>query len=169
MRRRVERIQSNPDLWQPFPEVPAATALQQLFQRDAMRYPILVAVGPSRSRKTEWAKSRFRNALELKIGTLGEFPDAMRGFDRREHDGLVLDDIRDAAFLVRHQEKIQGKYNSIIEFAETPGGTCVYSKDMWAVPIIATMNHSTANLHLFQTDDFLSNPENRVLLTWPVT
>ena len=37
----------------------------------------------------------------------------MRQFQRGVHDGLVLDDVRDLDFLVSHQEKLQGKHDSL--------------------------------------------------------
>ena len=72
MAERVKRIRGNSALFQPFPAVPAAQAWLDVFKTDQLRYPILVALGASRSRKTEWAKSLFRNALEVKIGALRE-------------------------------------------------------------------------------------------------
>ena len=83
------------------------------------------------------------------------------------HDGIVLDDARDCAFFVRRQDKLQGKYDMAAEFASTPGGQCAYFRDLFAVPIVATINDSTSNQGLLQTDDWLSNPGNRVLLTFP--
>ena len=60
------------------------------------------------SGKTEYAQSLFKNALQLKIGTLDTFPDTLRAFDRDANDAIILDDIRDMAFLGNHQEKLQG-------------------------------------------------------------
>ena len=77
--------------------------------------------GPSRSGKTEWAKSLFSHPLEMKIGALEHFPNSMRNFDRDVHDGIVLDDVRDCAFFVRRRDKLQGKYDMAAEFASTLG------------------------------------------------
>ncbi len=88
--------------------------------------------------------------------------------DTLVHDGIVLDDVRDCKFLVRHQDKIQGKYDSVIEFGSTPGGQCAFSRNLFATPVVATINHSTANLNLLQADDWLGNPGNRVLVTFPL-
>lgn len=164
---RVKRIRGNARLFQPFPVVPEANSWLAEFKADAVRYRILIVHGPSRSGKTEWAKSLFSRALELKVGTLAHFPDGMRMFDRDLHDGIVLDDVRDLAFVVSHQEKLQGKYDYPVEFASTTGGTCAFSKDLFAVPIVMTINNSTKNLQLLATDDFLGNVGNRVLVTWP--
>ena len=42
--------------------------------------------------------------------------------------------------------------------AYTPGGQCAYERDLFAIPIVATINDTTANLHLLHSDDWLSNP-----------
>ena len=118
---RIKRIRANPDLFQPFPHVPDAVAWLHLFDKDALRYPIMVVLGPSRAGKTEWAKSLFRNALELKIGSLQFFPDGMRRSNRSVHDG----------------------------------------------PVIATVNMSTKNLAYLEDHDWMGNPGNRVLVTFP--
>ena len=161
---RTKRIRSNASIFKSFERVAAADEWLELFKSDALRYPILVVHGPSRCGKTEWASSLFHCPLELKIGTLDHFPDTMRQFDRRLHDALILDDIRDLSFIVRHQEKLQGKYNRLVEFASTPGGQCAFSKDLYAIPIVATINNSTAHRELLTQDDWLGNTGNRVLI-----
>ena len=156
------RVRAN--LFRPFEEVPAATAWLSLFQSELDRYPILVVLARSRAGKTEWAKSLFSRPLVLQVGDLEHFPEGMRGFRRKYHDGVVLDDLRDMYFLVRHQEKIQGKVDGESEFASTPSGQYAYTKWLWKVPIVATANFTTRNLDLLRDNDFLSNPENRVLV-----
>ena len=105
---RVKRIRGNRALYREPPLIPEAVQWVQVFQEDRLRYPILILLGPSMSGKTEYAHSLFKNALELKIGTLDTFPDTLRAFDRNVHDAIILDDIRDMAFLGNHQEKLQG-------------------------------------------------------------
>ena len=130
---------------------------------DRLRWPMVIVSGPSHSGKTELAKSLFENPLELKIGDLEHFPDQMRNFSRRVHDGVVLDDVRDLAFIGRHQHIFQGKWNSKVEFGSTPGGTCSYDKYLYKVPFAVTINGSTKNLSYLQEHDWLGKPENRVL------
>jgi hypothetical protein len=79
---RVKRIRGNPQLYQPFPVLPAVQEWLRLFEKDALRYPILVVIGASRAGKTEFAKSLFKCPLELKVGSLDFFPDTMRQFKR---------------------------------------------------------------------------------------
>ena len=164
MREVTARIRSNPALYRPFPDIPEAAAWLRSFSEDALRYPIMVVLGRSGIGKTEWAKSLFQHPLELKIGGLTHFPDSMRAFHRAVHDGLVLDDVRDLAFIANHQDMLQGKYDAAIEFASTPGGTCAYRKYLFATPTVITINYSTANLDLLDAHDWLGKPQNRVLV-----
>jgi hypothetical protein len=147
-----------------FENVPEAQEWLRLFEQEFDRYPILVVLGPSRSRKTEWAKSLFKCPLQIDVGDLSHFPDSMREFDRKIHDALILDDIRDFIFLVRHQEKIQGKVDRVVTFAETPSGGYAYRRWLSRVPIVVTANFTTANPQLLDEDDYLGNLENRVVV-----
>ena len=83
---------------------------------------------------------------------------------RQTHDGIVLDDIRDFGFLVRHQEKLQGKVDRVVTFAETPSGKHAYKKWLWRVPLVVTANLTTKNPQLLESDDFLGLPDNRVVV-----
>ena len=117
----TKRIRANEDLYRPFLKVPEAERWLQKFEKDGLRFPILLVLGPSYAAKTEWSKSLFNKPLELKIGPLKHFPEKMRLFHRGVHDGIVLDDIRDLEFLAEHQHILQGKYDERAEFASTPG------------------------------------------------
>ena len=123
-----------------------------------------MVIGPSRSKKTEFAKSLFKNPLELKVGVLQHFPDGMRAFQRKKHDAVILDDIRDFSFLVLHQEKLQGESDFRVEFASTPGGQCAFSKWLHRVPLVVTANNTTKCPELLDNNDFLGNLENRVVV-----
>ena len=80
------------------------------------------------------------------------------------HDGLILDDVRDLHFVVDNQEKLQGKYDCLVEFGSTAGGTCAYHLDLFGIPVVATINFSTKNLQFLDAHDWLANPGNRVLV-----
>ena len=147
-----------------FDPVPEAIAWLDTFQEERDRYAFLVVIGPSRSRKTEWAKSLFKHPLQIDIGALTHFPDDMRNFDRTLHDAIVLDDVRDFNFLIQHQEKIQGKVDRVVSFGETPCGAYAYKKWLWRVPIVVTANFTTKGRDLLDSDDFLGHPDNRVVV-----
>ena len=106
----------------------------------------------------------FKQPLVVAVGDLEHFPDGIRKFNRKVNDGIVLDDLRDFYFLVRHQEKLQGKVDTSAEFASTPSGQYAFEKWLWKIPIVVAANRTTKNRDLLQTNDFLGNPGNRVLV-----
>ena len=67
----------------------------------------------------------------------------MRHEEIGTHDGLVLDDVRDLRFLVRHQEKLQGKYDAMVEFASTPGSQLAYEKDERGLAFLSGVRKSS--------------------------
>ena len=75
------------------------------------------------------------------------FPDSMRSFERSVHDGIILDDVRDLAFVAEQQDILQGKYDARVELATSSGDTCAYSKYLYQyiyqVPIAVSINHRT--------------------------
>ena len=111
-----------------------------------------------------WACSLFSKPLKLQVGQLEFFPDGLRALDRKVHDGLVLDDLRDLVFLSNHQEKIQA--TDVVEFASTPGGHLAYKNDLYRLPIVVTVNDATTNLNLLHENDFLSNRANVCVLSF---
>ena len=159
----VQRIRKNRTLFQPFPEVRGACQWLGELKADALRYPILITLGESGKGKTEWTKSLFKRPFVLQIGALGQFPDRMRKFQRKLYDALVLDDIRDLKFLEDHQDKLQGKYDALLEFGTTAGGTCAFTKWLFRVPVAVTINFSTRHLEWLVSHDWLSRPGNRAL------
>ena len=159
----VNRIRSNPSLYKPFPAVPAVSSWLEHFKTDLLRYPLLILLGASASGKMEYAKSLFHNPLELNE----VFPVKMVEFKRGVHDALMLDDVRDPDFSVSHPEKVQGKYDSRIELATTQGGTCFYTKYLFKVPTVVTINHTTKNRGYLEVNDWLSKRQNRVVVEWP--
>ena len=67
------------------------------------------------------------------------FPVQMRKFDRQMRKRIILDDVRAFQFLKDHRDKLQGKYDTRVEFASTPGGRCAYSRWLFQVPFIVTV------------------------------
>lgn len=163
----VKRIRGNAEVYQPFPEVPAVTEWLRTFASDLLRYPLLILLGASASGKTEFAKSLFKQPLELKVGSTEVFPSKMVEFKRGFHDAIILDDARDLQFLVLHQEKLQGKHDGRIEFATTRGGTCFYTKYLFQIPTVVTANFTTSNLNFLEDNDWLNKIQNRVVVQWP--
>ena len=164
VKERTKRIRGNPELYSPFNRVPEAEQWLSLFLVDALRYSVLVVHAPSYAGKSEWAVSLFRNPLYVEIGSSGMWPAAMKKLDRDLHDGVVLDDLRDLDFIARNQETLQGKYNRLVELFNTPGGELAVTLDLFRLPMVFTVNDSTANLTYLETHDFCKRTENVRLL-----
>ena len=105
-----------------FPEVPEVTSCLALFEDEDGRCLFLLLLCCSCAKKTEFAKSLFKNPLELKVGNLQHFPARMGEFKPGTRDAIILDDVRGLDFLVQHQEKLQAKSDVKVEFSSTPGG-----------------------------------------------
>ena len=89
----------------------------------------------------------------------------MRSFNRKVHKSIVLDDVRKLSFVTDHQHILQSCYDKgAITFASTVGGTCEYTKYLYAVPFIVTVNPSAENLEFLRSYLWLAQEENCVLL-----
>ena len=82
------------------------------------------------------------------------------------HDAIILDDVRDLAFFSENQEKLQAKYNAIIEFGTTPSDEYAYHHYVFRVPIALTINRDAKNRGWLELGkhDWLGNERNRVIL-----
>ena len=167
--RCAKRLQrgSMPSCSNPFPRFQRSQFGFDSIATELDRYPFLVVLAPSRAGKTEYARSLFQNPLLLQVGDLQHFPDGLRLFDRKTHDAIILDDLRDFNFCVLHQERLQGKVSTKLEFASTASGMFAYSKWLWKVPLVFTANYTTRSRELLQNNDFLGRAENRVLVELP--
>ena len=164
MERTVKRIHANPVLHTPFRKFIEIDAWWQAFSEDQKRYPMLIIVAASFMGKTEFAVSLFKSPLLIEIGKLEHFPNSLRAYDRRVHDGIVVDDVRDMKFVTDHQHVFQSKYSKRTEFASSPCGTQAFNLYLFKTPWVVTANMSTKNLHFLETNDFLSKASNRTLL-----
>ena len=82
-------------------------------------------------------------------------------------DALILDDVRNLNFLIMHQEKLQEKYDSRIEFATTQNGTCFYTQYLFKVPTVVTINYTTRNLESREVIGWLCKAQNHIIAKWP--
>ena len=162
----TERLAKIPHLNRPYKTLPEVEEWKATLKEDRDRFPILIVHGGSLVGKTRYAMSLFPNPLLLRIGILPAttWPDQMRGFRRSHHGAIVLDDVRDLSWIALNQDRLQGS-NCMTEFGTTPGGGLKHEHYLYRVPMIATINNSTANLDLLTEHDWLGNSGNRVLLT----
>ena len=126
---RSLRMPSNPQLYQPLAKVSQAEEWLKLFEVDALRYPVMVVLGHTRTGKAEWAKSRFKHPVELKIGIREFFPGVMRSFKRMCMMIQCWTTSGICNFSSTTMEKLQGKYDWLVNFG--CGGTCAYLRDLF--------------------------------------
>eukprot|EP00665_Eupelagonemidae_sp_cell47_P010518 gene10518-2540_t len=105
-------------------------------KKDVHRTPCVFIYGGTRKCKTEMAKALptawgDNYGLEVQIGREPGIPDKMREFNRRHHGCVVFDECHNVAHLEENQDKLQGTYDRIVDFAMTAGGTCKYSHWLW--------------------------------------
>ena len=145
--------------------------------------------GPSKFRRpflvllaaTNFGKSLLAEDVLLRIGKLlglsgfvevtveaDEHLD-MSEYDHRKDAGVLLDGVGDALLLKRNREMLQGRPK------KCKGGKSATMKFSYPFTlarraVVVTMDLSAANLDLFATDHWLSNPQNVVLvkMTAPV-
>lgn len=109
----------------PFPRSLRPLFCVALFQDEDGRCLFLLLLCCSCAKKTEFAKSLFKNPLELKVGNLQHFAARMGELKPGTRDAIILDDVRGFDFLVQHQEKLQAKSDVKDEFSSTPRGAPV--------------------------------------------
>ena len=109
----------------------------------------------------------FRNPLELKVGSLEHFPEKMRSFARGSTTASSLTTFGISSSLRTTRRSSKASTTLLLSLRARLGGELAYEKDLYAVPVVATVNYSTKNLELLETSDWLKLPGNRVLVKFP--
>ena len=146
------------------------TAFLDNFARAKWRRPILAIVGGTNLGKSFLARDVLRQLAE-KLGVPGfmevtvqnDTEPSLEDFDHRDHAGVLFDGVGDALFLNVHREVFQGQAK------ETKGGRSATMK--FAYPytlcrrgVVATFDLSAKNLDAFQTDHWLADCRNVIVL-----
>ena len=63
-----------------------------------------------------------------------------------------------------HNVEIERNFRHSHEELGQTHGQCHLTSGLWRVPVVATANFTTKNRQLLEADDFLGNPDNRVLV-----
>ena len=161
-KREQASLQRQPS--RPFPDVERFVAL---FAGAAQwRRPMLVFVAATNMGKSLLARrtlERVADALGLpgyaEVTVEGDAHLDMSGYDHRKDAGVLLDGVGDALFLKRQREVLQGQPKKCL------GGKSATMK--FAYPftlsrraVVVTMDLSADNLGLLETDHWLSDPKN---------
>ena len=81
------------------------------------------------------------------------------------HDAIILDDVRDLAFLSENQEKLQAKYNAIIEFGTTPTDGYAYHHYLFRVPTVA-INRDTKSREWLEPGKQIGSATSATVSSW---
>ena len=85
----------------------------------------------------------------------------LRAFDVTKYDGIVLDQVSRAQFLLDNRGVLQSN-NFTHTLAQTQGHTCQYDICIHRVPVVVTLDEDVPDLHVLETSNWLS--KNCVLL-----
>ena len=152
-----------------FPEV---EAFLDLFQSALWRRPILLIVGG-----TNLGKSMLAAAVLERLGKVLDMPSAefleitvegdshldFSDFDVSRHSGVLLDGVSDTMLLKSHRETLQGR-PKIVKGAKSATMKFSYPFTLARRGVVATMDLSADNMHLLQSDHWLSDPRNIIQL-----
>ena len=152
-------------------EFPEVTAFVDLFSGGPrFRRPLLAIIGP-----TNAGKSLLAADVLVKVGQVLALPEFVEvtveasehldvgDFDVQQHAGILLDGVADALFLKRHREVLQGR-PKVCKGGKSGTMMYAYSFSLCRRAVVATFDLSAANLDLFRTDHWLSDPRNVVQL-----
>ena len=136
----------------------------------ARRRPVLVVIGPTNLGKSVLAA----HVLEL-VGRehgLTEFLEVtveadetfdFSDFDIRKHAGVLLDGVGDPLILKRNREVLQGRAK-VCKGGKSSTMMYAYPYTLCRKAVVATLDTSATNLHLFSTDSWLSDARNCLVL-----
>jgi len=135
-----------------------------------MRRPILAIIGGTNLGKSLLAAAVVRRVGEL-IGVAGVHEitvEEQENFDlsdynRREHAGVILDGVADAMILKMNRESLQGR-PKVCKGARSATNVYSYKYSFTGRAVVATFDLSANNLSAFDTDHWLSNPLNVIVL-----
>ena len=140
----------------------------KLFDGSAWRRPLLLILGATNLGKSLLAAY----LLERVAQTLGLSPPAFvevtveddghldcSGLDVTKHGGLLLDGVGDVLLLKKNRETLQGR-PKVLKGGRSQTMRYAYPFTLSRRAVIATMDWSAENLHLLETDHWLSDPRN---------
>ena len=136
------------------------------------RRPILAILGA-----TGLGKSMLAAAILLRIADKLRMPSPaflevtveqdghldVADFDVERHSGILLDGLGDAAVLLQHRESLQGR-PKLLKGARSATMKHAYEFTLTHRAVVATLDLSAANIDLFASDHWLSDPRNVALL-----
>ena len=84
-------------------------------------------------------------------------------FDVERHGGVLLDGVADVAILKRHRETLQSR-PKMVKGARSPTMKHAYEYTFSRRGVVITMDHSASGLSLLESDHWLSDRRNLIIL-----
>jgi len=166
LEREMQGLQRLPS--RPFQEI---ERFVNLFSGPALwRRPMLVFVAPTNMGKSMLAEHTLTAVGDI-LGVRGYVEVTVEGdehfdmseFDHRKHAGVLLDGVGDALLLKKNREMLQGR-PKVCKGGKSATMKYAYPFTLCRRAVVVTMDLSAANLGLFQTDHWLADSKNAILL-----
>jgi hypothetical protein len=110
------------------------------YEEISERYKMLILHGPSRTGKSRLARSLFGDKRTLVVDVQhADHPD-LRGYRRRQHRAILLDEVSSLAFIVANKKLLQAHVDGAI-LGQSSTQLFSYAVFLWRVPIILTTNN----------------------------
>ena len=170
VRAHVERSTQELGSLTGFHTYPVVDDFQAAHRCPAQRRPMLVIIGA-----TNYGKSELGAHVLLQLGQrhgLTEYDEItveedatidLSSFDLRKHAGILLDGVADAMIIKKNREALQGR-PKVCKGAKSATMMYAYPYTLCGRGVVATFDLSAANLDMFDTDHWLSNPKNCLVL-----
>ena len=115
------------------------------------RYLLYALQGPSQTAKTSFVKSLFRRPFVVTLQ--GQECLNLQKFIYGGHDALILDNLVDWSFVLRHRALLQSNQDMHV-LGESATGMYAYRVYLWAVPVCLTLD-ADVDMCLYHSSDWL--------------
>ena len=134
------------------------------------RRPMMVLLAP-----TNLGKSMLAEHVLQRVAKLVDVPGHLEvtveadehidlsDYHHERHSGVLLDGVGDVLFLKKNREMLQGR-PKLCKGGKSATNVYAYPFTLCRRAIVVTMDMSVANVDLFETDHWLSNPKNVILV-----
>ena len=136
----------------------------------AWRRPILVLIGPTGTGKSMLAADALRRVGDVlgvrcfvEVTVENESVLDFSDFDSEQQAGVLLDGAGDVLLIQQNREALQGR-PKLTKAGKSASMMYAFEFSLCRRAVVVTMDLSAKNLHLFETDHWLSDPRNVLLL-----
>ena len=144
--------------------IPAVQEWQNQFESDSFRFSFLVLDGPSRTGKTQFARSLVPDGgVVMELNCAGGAPVDLRGFQWQTHRLVLYDEIRPSQVLA--QKKLFQCGSVGVQLGLSATGCYAYSVFVYKTRFVLCANDWSAHLKKLNHEDFDWIKENSFLVS----